>query len=48
LIRPEFLNSILNSMHGHYDVSANPEITIECNPDDLSISFFRWYFRCGF
>jgi oxygen-independent coproporphyrinogen-3 oxidase len=48
LIHPEFLNSILNSMQRYYEVSANPEITIECNPDDLSLSFLDGILDAGF
>lgn len=30
------LSSILNSLHRYFQVNANAEITLECNPDDVS------------
>ena len=30
------LSLLINTVHDNYDVSANPEITLEANPDDLT------------
>ena len=36
LLTNEELKLLINSVYKHYKVSANPEITLEANPDDLS------------
>lgn len=37
LLSNDELLGIINAIHDHYQVNDNPEITIEANPDDLSI-----------
>ncbi|WP_315820078.1 radical SAM protein [Paraflavitalea speifideaquila] len=36
LLEKEELQSILTSLHTHYTVSNDAEITLEANPDDIS------------
>jgi oxygen-independent coproporphyrinogen III oxidase len=36
LLSAKDLDSIFNTIHQHYSVSAAPEITLEANPDDLT------------
>ncbi len=38
LLNTEDINSLLDLIKEHYNLSANPEITLEANPDDLSAS----------
>ena len=33
------LSSILNALYNQYTIATNAEITFECNPDDLSLSY---------
>ena len=33
------LSSILNALYNQYSIAINAEITFECNPDDLSLSY---------
>lgn len=38
LLNTEDINSLLDLIKEHYNLSTNPEITLEANPDDLSAS----------
>jgi oxygen-independent coproporphyrinogen-3 oxidase len=38
LLSIEEINTILQTIHQHYKLISNPEITLEANPDDLSSS----------
>ena len=35
----EQLESIFDTIYSHYPIAPNPEVTIECNPDDLTPEF---------
>ena len=35
------LEAICNAIYSHYTISESPEITIECNPDDLTPDFLQ-------
>lgn len=35
----EDIEKIFNTIYSHYSVSKDPEVTIECNPDDLTPDF---------
>ena len=35
----EQLESIFGTIYSHYPIAPNPEVTIECNPDDLTPEF---------
>ena len=35
----EQLESIFGTIYNHYPIAPNPEVTIECNPDDLTPEF---------
>lgn len=37
LLTSEELNTIMNSVYSNYKVTSNPEITLEANPDDLTL-----------
>lgn len=41
LLPIEFLDRILETIYTNFSVSKNPEITLECNPDDLTASYIR-------
>lgn len=36
LLRVTEIERIIETVHGHYEIVKNPEITLEANPDDLS------------
>ena len=36
VLEPEEINLLIKTVYDHYDVSSDPEITLEANPDDLS------------
>ncbi|MEZ4938377.1 MAG: radical SAM family heme chaperone HemW [Crocinitomicaceae bacterium] len=44
----ENLNVILSSIKESFTVAENPETTIECNPDDISVSFSEGLKEMGF
>ncbi|MFT3902479.1 MAG: radical SAM family heme chaperone HemW [Niabella sp.] len=47
LLTSEELASLLETVHNHFDVLPNAEITLETNPDDINkVSLNDWY-RCG-
>ena len=48
LLTEEHLTNILKAIHGNYRIAPNPEITIECNPDDLTPSYTSMLARLGF
>lgn len=41
------IGSLLETIHQHYTLNSNPEITLEANPDDLSIEKCRELFSLG-
>ena len=41
LLSQEELEGLLETIYGHYDVSADAELTLEANPDDLSPTLLR-------
>ncbi|MBT8276758.1 MAG: radical SAM family heme chaperone HemW [Bacteroidia bacterium] len=41
LLTSEELNQIFNTLKNNFKISANPEITLEANPDDLSVEKVR-------
>ncbi|MCZ8354154.1 MAG: radical SAM family heme chaperone HemW [Cyclobacteriaceae bacterium] len=41
LLTVQELELILNSIHKNFTISENPEITLEANPDDLSLSYLK-------
>jgi len=47
LLSPAMLNQILKSISKRFKISANPEITIEANPDDLGKELLVSYFASG-
>lgn len=48
LLTEEHLASILKSIHHNYRIVPEPEITIECNPDDLTPAYTAMLARQGF
>lgn len=47
LLSEQELNLILNTLHKHYTVADEPEVTLEANPDDLSESKLRLLKQLG-
>jgi len=47
LLPPEAIAQILNSISRRFTISANPEITIEVNPDDTTKELLSNYFSTG-
>jgi oxygen-independent coproporphyrinogen-3 oxidase len=41
LLPIEYLDRILETIYTNFSVSKNPEITLECNPDDLTVTYIR-------
>ncbi len=41
------LTSIFHTLANHFKISSNAEITLECNPDDLSIQYLETLKTCG-
>ncbi|MEN8226975.1 MAG: radical SAM family heme chaperone HemW [Bacteroidota bacterium] len=39
LLSPKQLDWILEAVHGNFSFRDNPEVTMECNPDDLDAAF---------
>lgn len=48
LLTEEHLASILKGIHHNYRIAPEPEITIECNPDDLTPAYTAMLARQGF
>jgi len=42
------LNKIIHQLYKIFNISENAEITIECNPDDVSLNFFKELRKAGF
>jgi oxygen-independent coproporphyrinogen-3 oxidase len=47
-IQTEFLKKILEELRNNYQIKENPEITIECNPDDINREFMSKISSYGF
>ncbi len=47
ILNEEELNLLLNSIHKNFSVDVNAEITLEANPDDLSIKKLKMLKRTG-
>ena len=47
LMKLEELEKILDYIQTHFNVLDNPEITIECNPDDLSLDYLKVLKKIG-
>ena len=47
LLTVQELELILNSIHKNFTISENPEITLEANPDDLSLSYLKLIRQVG-
>ena len=47
ILNEEEMNLLLNSIHNKFSVSENAEITLEANPDDLSIEKLKMLKRAG-
>lgn len=48
LLAEEHLTSIISSIRNNYHLAPAPEITIECNPDDLTPTYLAMLRRQGF
>lgn len=48
LLTAEQIEKIFTAIHKNFSVSTTPEITIECNPDDLTPSYLAMLRRGGF
>lgn len=48
LLSKEQLTKIISCIRSEYHVAPNPEITIECNPDDLTPSYTEMLAQLGF
>lgn len=48
MLTEEHLADILESIHRNHSIAPNPEITIECNPDDLTPAYAAMLARLGF
>lgn len=48
LLTKSQLSKILNEIYLNFDVIANPEITIECNPENISKKYVNELFDAGF
>ena len=48
LLTPQHLEQLLDVIHRYYSFRSDPEITIECNPDDLTPEFLALLKKCGF
>ncbi len=47
VIELDLLESMLNTMHKTYHIDAKAEITLECNPDDLTLEKLKGYRALG-
>jgi oxygen-independent coproporphyrinogen III oxidase len=43
LLSPDEINVLIETIYKNYKVAENPEITIEANPDDLSVNILKAY-----
>jgi oxygen-independent coproporphyrinogen III oxidase len=41
VLNPDELNGLLNQVKANFSVTANPEITLEANPDDMSVPYLE-------
>ena len=48
LLQPTQLQRILDNIHQHFDVDPNAEITIEANPEQLSLEYCKSLKTLGF
>jgi oxygen-independent coproporphyrinogen-3 oxidase len=48
LLHPRHLEKILNAIHRLFSFRDAPEITIECNPDDLYTEYLSFLWKSGF
>lgn len=48
LLSEQHLASLLKSIRNEYIIAPNPEITIECNPDDLTPQYLHTLAQLGF
>jgi len=47
LLPSSVIDGIMDAVYKHFTISENPEITLECNPDDLSPERLRSWKRAG-
>lgn len=47
LLSKDELNTILDALHQHFSINADAEITLEANPDDLSLEGIQNLKSCG-
>jgi len=47
LLSYQEINSIIETIHDNFHLSESPEITIECNPDDLQRENLKHFIRSG-
>ncbi len=49
MLLPKQINEILDTLNRHFALSANPEISIECNPEDILAenNILEDYAKCG-
>lgn len=47
VLSPDEVNSILQTIYDHFNVSKNPEITLEANPDDISFTYIKHLLGVG-
>lgn len=47
LLLPESINSILNGIIGEFDVDPAAEVTLEANPDDLTLEYLKGALSAG-
>ncbi len=40
LLRPELWRQLFDALHAHFDLSGNPEFTVECNPETATPELF--------
>ena len=47
LLKAEHLEMILNAIQDHFKLADQPEITLEANPDDLSLQYLKDLWKVG-
>ncbi len=47
LLHVEELAALMHAVHQHYDVQAGAEVTLECNPEDISAERLRQWHALG-
>ena len=47
LLSQKELSSVLNAVHKNYRIIEDPEITIECNPEDISSESLKYWAEAG-